>query len=390
MDLPKKTTRKKKTLIIVMSILALLIIARIALPYVVLHYANKTLSTMNGYRGHIKDIDIALLRGAYKIDSVYLNKYDSTTRRQTPFFGAKLIDLSVEWKALFKGSIVGELVFESPLLRFTKDKVEPNQVKKDSSDFRDLLNDFMPLDVNRVEINDGRIEYVDEHSKPRVDIALTNAHLLALNLRNSYDSTSVLPSTVTARANVYEGEMNINGRLNLLARKPTFDVNAEVKGTNLVKLNDFFKAYAKIDVNRGTFGLYAEAAAKEGRFNGYVKPLIKNLKVLGPEDRKDNFLQKLWEGVVGTVAFAFKNQPKNQLATKIPFEGDIKEPDTNVWFMIGTILQNAFIQAIQPSIDYEINLGSVGEKKEEKKGLLERIFGGKDDKDSKKDKKKKD
>jgi hypothetical protein len=78
---------------------------------------------MEGYRGHINDIDLALIRGAYKIDSIYLNKYDSATGKETPFFNASLIDLSVEWKALFHGSIVGELRFTNPVLRFTKDKV---------------------------------------------------------------------------------------------------------------------------------------------------------------------------------------------------------------------------------------------------------------------------
>ncbi len=383
----KTTSRKKKTWRIVLAVLALLVVIRLALPFVILHYANKTLATMNGYRGHIKDIDLALLRGAYKIDSVYLHKYDSVSQRQTPFFGAKMIDLSVEWKALFKGGIVGELVFDSPSLRFTKDKVEPNQVQKDSSDFRTLLNDFMPLDVNRVEINNGQIAYIDEHSSPKVDIALTNAHLLALNLRNSYDSTSVLPATVTAQADVYGGTLAINAKLNPLAPRPTFDVNAEVKNTNLVKLNDFFKAYASVDINRGSFGLYSEAAAKNGRFDGYVKPLITNLKVLGPEDRHDTILQKLWEGIAGGVAQIFKNQKKDQLATKIPFEGDIKEPETNVWFVIGNLLQNAFIRAIQPSLDHEVSLGTIGTKKEEKKTFLEKVFGSKDDK---KEKKKKD
>ncbi|MDQ1087609.1 DUF748 domain-containing protein [Siphonobacter sp. SORGH_AS_1065] len=383
----KTTSRKKKTWRIVLAVLALFVVIRLALPYVILHYANKTLATMDGYRGHIKDIDLALLRGAYKIDSVYLNKYDSVSQQQTAFFGAKMIDLSVEWKALFKGGIVGELVFDSPTLRFTKDKVEPNQVQKDSSDFRTLLNNFMPLDVNRVEINNGRIAYIDEHSSPKVDIALTNAHLLALNLRNSYDSTSVLPATVTAQADVYEGTLTINARLNPMSPRPTFDVNAEVKNTNLVKLNDFFKAYASVDINRGSFGLYSEAAAKNGRFDGYVKPLITNLKVLGPEDRHDTLLQKIWEGIAGGVAQIFKNQRKDQLATKIPFEGDIKEPETNVWFVIGNILQNAFIRAIQPSLDHEVSLGTVGTRKEEKKTFLEKVFGSKDDK---KDKKKKD
>ena len=383
-----KSPRKRRTIKILLIIVAVLVVIRLILPFVVLHYANKSLANMKGYYGHIEDIDLALIRGAYKIDSIYLNRLDSNTQKQTEFFSASLIDLSVEWKALFHGSIVGELVFEDPKLRFTKEKVEPKDLRNDSSSFKKLLDDFMPLQVNRVEINNGQIRYIDPGSKPKVDIALTEAYLLAKNLRNSYDSAALLPASVTARANIYEGTLTFNMKLNPLADDPTFDMNAELKNTNLVKLNEFFQAYAKIDVNRGTFGLYTEAAAKNGKFDGYVKPLIKDLDVLGKEDRNDNILRKLWEGIAGSVAEIFQNQKKDQFATKIPFRGNVKDLDTNIWYAIGQILKNAFVQAIQPSIDNEINIATVDAEKNEKKTFLQKVFGKKDKKKDDKDKKK--
>lgn len=341
---------------------------------------------MEGYRGHIEDIDLALIRGAYKIDSIYLNKIDSATSKETPFFSASLIDLSVEWKALFHGSIVGEVEFKDPVMTFTKDKVEPKTVEKDSTDFRQLLDDFMPLQVNRFAINNGNVKYKDETSKPPVDIALTDLFVIARNLKNSYDSGALLPATVTATASVYEGTMSVNLKMNPLAEEPTFDMNAEVKNTNLVLLNEFFKAYAKIDVNKGTFGMYAEVAAKDGGFTGYVKPVVKDLDVLGLEDRKDNFFQKVWESIAGAAGSIFTNPPKDQVATKIPFEGRLDDPKANIWITISNTLRNAFIQAIQPSIDNEINIASVdAPKKPEKKTLLQRVLG-KDDKDKDNDK----
>jgi hypothetical protein len=332
---------------------------------------------MKGYYGHIDDIDVWLIRGAYKIDSIYLNKLDSVQQKQTPLFSASNVDLSVEWKAIFHGSIVGELVFENPTLRFTKDKVEPSNLRKDSTHFKKLLNDFMPLKVNRFEANHGRIEYIDEFSKPPVDIQMTEVHILASNLRNSYDSVVLLPAKVRASANVYDGTLTFNMKLNPLAPVPTLDMNAEVKNTKLVKLNEFFEAYAKVDVNQGTFGLYMEAAAKDGKFDGYVKPVIKDLDVLGKEDRKDNVFQKMWEGITGAAAVVFTNQSKDQFASKIPFQGKIKDPSANVWYAIESMVTNAFVQALQPAIDNEINIASVDNPKPEKMTFLQKLFGKK-------------
>ena len=380
----KTVSKKRRVLWIGLTIIAVLVIFRLVLPHIVLHYANKNLANMHGYRGHVEDIDIALIRGAYQLDSIYLNKVDSITQKETPFFAASLVDLSVEWKALFDGSLVGELSFKNPVLRFTRDKVEPADVRKDSSEFKELQDDFMPLKINRFEVHNGSIRYIDENSSPKVDISLTNARIIALNLRNSYDSAgTILPAAINADANVYGGTLLLNMKLNPLAEVPTFDLNAELKNTNLVKLNDFFKAYAKADVNKGTFGLYTEIAAKDGKFKGYVKPLIKDLKVLGQEDREDNILKKVWEGFVGAVAEVFENQPKDRLATKIPFEGNVENPKANVWYAISQVLQNAFVRALQPSLDQEINIAAINDGDKHKKKGIEKSFGKNDKKEKK-------
>lgn len=391
MTITRTHSTKRRTAKILIGIVVGIVVIRLILPYVILHFANKSLAGMNGYYGHIDDIDLAIIRGAYQIDSIYINKVDrgsedNITAKQTPFFASREIDLSIEWKALFKGSIVGELVFQRPYLLFTKDKVEPKEVVKDSADFRKILDKFMPLNINRCELRGGAIQYKDLSSRPHVDIAMTNVNLLAENLRNSYDSSAVLPASIHATADVYEGKMRFDARLNPLADSPTFDMSAELNNTNLVKLNDFFQAYARVDVNDGRFGLYTEVAAKDEQFKGYVKPVVKNLDILGKEDRKDNLLQKLWEAFAGGAGKLFENKNKDQVATKVPFEGRLDDPKTNIWVAITNILQNAFIHAIQPSIDNEISIASVKENKKEKKTFFQKIFSGGDDK-NKKDKK---
>ena len=384
MERRHKRTRKAVTIVLV--VLALIVAVRIALPYVILKYANKTLAEMDGYNGHIEDIDLAIIRGAYKLDSIYINQVDSVTKKETPFLAASLVDLSIEWRSLFKGSLVGEVIVDNPVVRFTKEKVEPKEVQKDSSDFKKVLEEFMPLEINRLEFRNGQLQYVDNTSKPKVDISMTNVDVVALNLRNSYDSAAVLPATIDAQATIYDGRLTMKMKLNPLAEVPTFDMNAEWKNTNLVKLNEFFQAYAKIDVNKGTFGLYTEVAAKEGTFTGYVKPLLQDVDVLGKEDRKDNILRKVWESVSGTVSEVFENQSKETFATKIPFRGDIKDPKANIFFAVMQILENAFINALQPSIDQQINLATVDKAQEEKKGFLKKVFGDKDkEKDEPKD-----
>ncbi len=367
------------------SIILLLVLFRLLLPTIVLRYANNRLASMNGYYGQVQDIDIALYRGAYQLNSIYINKVDSANKDQTEFFSAKTIDLSIEWRALFEGSVVGELELISPKLIFTKDKAEIGQVAKDTNDFRKVLKNFMPLKVNRFEVQHGSIHYVDGTTSPKVDVYMRDTYILARNLKNTADKKQKLPSTVIARANAYGGSLSFDIKLNPLADDPTFDLTAELKSADLVKLNNFFIAYGKFDISKGTLGLYSEFAADKGSFKGYVKPIIKNLNVKGIEDKNDKFLQKAKETVIDAAAAILKNPKKKQIASKISVEGHFDQTSVGILGAIWEVLKNAFIEALLPSVDNEIDISSPSDvsSDKEKPGFFKRLFSGKDEDDKK-------
>jgi hypothetical protein len=382
-----KPQRKRKIgLIVLIGFIVLLIIVRIFLPYIVLKYVNKTLNELKEYQGHVEDIDIALIRGAYIIKDIRLDKKDSLTNKvdSIPFFISPKIDLSVQWAAIFKGSIVGELYVDDPVLNFVKGKHKNEDVKTDTSDFRDVIKKLMPLTVNHFEITNGQIHYIDKYSSPPVDVAIKNLLVKADNLSNVNDSARLLPARLTADGDVYKGKFNLDVKFNALEKQPTFDLNAGLKNIDMVSLNDFFKAYANFRVETGNLGLYTEFAAKEGKFKGYVKPIIKDFKT-----KKEGDLGEIvWENIVQGISKLLENWKKEQVATKVPIEGKFENPQAGLWTAINYVLRNAFVYALKPSIDNDINIGKV-EEVDTKKTFLQKIFGKKDkDKDKEDDKEK--
>lgn len=385
----KTRKKKKRRWLILGSILLVLIIFRLLLPTIVLHYVNRQLSQIPDYRGHVNDIDISLYRGAYQIQGIELNKLNGKV--QEPFFSSNMMDLSVQWGALFDGEIVGEIVFVKPRINFVKGPTkEQSQTSIDSS-WVDVVKGLMPLRINRLEIQDGEVHYIDDHSSPKVNIYMQNIHAVALNLSNTADSTKTLPASVEANGNTLgKGVFTFHMDINPLAEPEMFDLNAELKNVDLTQLNDFLRAYGNFDVSKGTFGLYTEIAAKNGQFDGYVKPIIKDIDVVQWNKAEGNLLQKAWETVVGGALKLLENRSKDQVASKVPLSGRLDNPKVDIFTTIGTLLKNAFIQALVPSIDESINLGSVGKKEEEKKGLFGKDKDKKDDKkEEKKEEKKK-
>ncbi len=372
---------------IVIGVVIVLLAIRIALPYVVLHFANKNLQNLDGYSGRIDDVDLALIKGEYLVKSFYVDKVDSVSKEHVPFVGIKKVGFSIDWDALFHGKIKGDIYVEDPMVRFTKDKAEPKDIQKDTTSFRQVLDNFMPLQINRVEIRNGIVHYRDPTAEPMVDLHLTELDVTMENLSNVQD-TAVLPSTVRATANIYGGAFYLDIKLDLLKEHPTFDMTAELKQTDLTQFNPYFEAYANFDVEDGSFAMFSEIAGKDGRYTGYVKPVIHHLDVVGKDENTAGLIRKLWEATIGAVGGILSNPKEDQIATKVPLEGEFDKTTVSTWYAIALLLRNAFIQALLPAVDHEINLASVEDvnSSTEDVGFFKRAFGGgtKDNRDKQK------
>jgi len=351
----------RKTWIILGSILALLIVARLMLPYFVTRYVNKVLSEIPGYSGSISDVDIALIRGAYVVKDLKIFKVDGN--KKVPFVDIVAIDISVEWKALFDGAIVGELIFEKPVINFIggdgkgeKKGASDNQYGGDV-DWTEPIKKLLPLQINRLEIQQGTISYFDFTTKPKVDLSLKNLQVLATNLNNAKDVKEKLPSNVNVSAtSIGGGKLQLDMAINILKEIPDLDMDMKFEGIDMPALNDFFLAYSKVDIERGTFNLYSELVVDDSNIRGYVKPIAKNVKVLNFKTDKQDLGNLLWQSVVGLLAEVFENQKKDQFATQIPLEGNLKNIKTAVWPTIWNVLRNAFVEAFKMNTDDAVNL----------------------------------
>lgn len=121
-----------KKLIIILIAAIMLVIARLSLPYVVKKYVNKTLQNLDGYTGSVDDIDIRLIRSAYVINDLRIQKPGDSI--PVPFIDVHKIDLSVHWKALLHGSISGEVIMEKPTVNFAQAGPKSAKAKQDGSE----------------------------------------------------------------------------------------------------------------------------------------------------------------------------------------------------------------------------------------------------------------
>jgi hypothetical protein len=152
----------------------LLIAARAALPYAVKWYVNRTLDRSDGYTGHVGDVNIALLRGAYQLDDVEIRKKHGTS--SVPFFAADRIDISIEWRQVLNRRLVGEIEGRHPVLHFVKDKTEQGSQNGEQGHWSERADALVPVRINRIAVRDGVVFYHNKTTTPEID-----AHLSAIN-----------------------------------------------------------------------------------------------------------------------------------------------------------------------------------------------------------------
>ncbi len=362
----KKFSKKTKIWLVV---LAMLVLARLVMPYFIVKYVNKVLANdIAPYKGHIYDVDLSLYRGAYRICDMKIDKVNENGK--TPFVHAPHIDLSIEWKSLLEGSLVGEVVLEEPRINFKLSK--QGSQTGEGVDWVKLVEDLMPTQINRFAVENGTVTFNCIDGKaPDFNIDFKDFELEAKNIRNVEEKEIPLPSSVMATANApgYGGLFKFDGKAMFLKKIPDFDFNAKFENGELKGINEVFRYYSGgMDFEKGKLNMYSEMAMKDGSYKGYFKPILIDATIFNRKEEDRSFKQGAKELFAEGIQEVFENHKKDQTAFRVPIQGKIEATrNSSVWKTIISAFSNAYIRAFQFKLDDTINFKSVAKKEGEKK-----------------------
>lgn len=330
-------------------LVAVLSVARAFLPWGVRWYVNRALDRSLLYRGEIGEIDVHLLRGAYSIQDIRLFKV--TGNVPVPFFAAKRLDLSIQPDALVQGAAVGRITMVDAELNFVAAQDETGSQTGAGAPWMQTIQGLFPFKINSARIVNGAVHFRAFDTEPPVDVYLSHVDGYIDNLTNIYDETKPLVATVKATALAMEqAKFQFEMKLNPFSYRPTFQLAVRLLGLDVRKINSLTEAYGEISMERGWFDLVIQLEAVEGRLDGYVKPLFRNLKIfsLKHDLKNENLLEAFWQALVGLTTELLENKDRNQFGTVIPFSGEVGDPRTDIFTVVGNVLRNAFIRAYLP------------------------------------------
>jgi len=212
------------------------------------------------------------------------------------------------------------------------------------------------LKVDQVQVRNGRLGYVNQAAKPPYPVFFANTNLTIENLSNHLKE-----GVAHIRA---EGKFMGSGPAKIEAafrpenKGSDLNLAVSIDDTDMRSMNDLFRAYGNFDVVAGKFSFYSELKVRQGKIEGYVKPLFRDMDVYDQrQDKEKSVFRKLYEGLVGGISGLLQNKPREEVATKIPVSGDIESPQTSTWETVGNLVQNAFFKAILPGFERQIAQG---------------------------------
>ena len=206
------------------------------------------------------------------------------------------------------------------------------------------------LRIDRAVVSGGEFGVVHAGVDPPYRVFLSDVKVDASNVSNRI--TEGVAKIVLTGQFMGSGKMEARGVFRPELTSPDFDLSVEIEGTDTRRLNDVLRAHSKMDVANGQLAVYSQLRVKDGKVEGYVKPLLTDLRVFEPgQERGKGLGTKLKEAAADVGARSLQRPFRQQAGTKVDISGTLKSPEIGTWDAAMRLLGNAFVRAVLPGFE---------------------------------------
>lgn len=339
------------------ALVILVVVVRVVGPLVVRQQLNKFLADFSPiYSGHIDDVSLGVLRGAYQFRGFELRLKDPKMRTDRFVYG-KLVDVSLAWRELLNGRITTDIAVEGVDIVLTNNVMNAfaNAPKSAKEDTQEAANKLFPVRVERVDVQSSSFEFAELISIP--DSKRWKITGIEGRISNVTPTEGVPIMFVTASGALFDNaKLKVAAQVNQQIKPLAWDVDAEIRDFDLVEANTYLKRKLPLTFTSGKLDLFAEARSIEGGMEGYVKPFLKRADVIAS---RESFAGLKHFGIeISTAAtnLILRSSKEKTLATKVLFTYQNGEFKLNSAKAIGEAFKNGFREVLAEGIDDEMSL----------------------------------
>ena len=326
----------------------------IALQPLARYATRRALASVPGYAGSFEDAHVSIIPLLqYEVTKLKLEPSD----RSRPTLYAEDTVASLDWKWLLRRKIrIAASVFKGNLvLRETKGKAGTATIP----DLSSIITRLAPGQLHRVQLRHSEFTYVfrnekDEKGKeqqaaegrstvPKLWIHDVEATIENLATRPEFvEGATTFATTATLNKS---GKVTLFATADPLAKGITFAGQMAIKDFNLKDAYNLVDSKSDIAFGKGTLDLLARFGCKDGKLTGAVQPVIKNAEIKAAKEDLGTKV-KAWAANLGVDLLSDRVPGRNAVSTVVPIEGNLTDPQIQLWPTIFGVFRNAFVRGI--------------------------------------------
>ena len=110
------------------------------------------------------------------------------------------------------------------------------------------------------------------------------------------------------------------------------------------RINNFLKVYTKLNVDSGTLSATSIINIKDGRLDGFIDPIAKNLVFhKSPKEADVKFIKRVTQGLLNVASKILGKGETEKIKTRIELHGPMGEVEVDAWDIILEGLKKSFL-----------------------------------------------
>ncbi|WP_242340475.1 DUF748 domain-containing protein [Anaeromyxobacter sp. SG66] len=343
--------RGRKRLLVALAILFVVLVgARAALDPLVTWRTRKVLAGMEGMRGRFQDVDVSVHDLSYAIRGLRIEKL-APGGSALPYFQVERASFGLYFKELVRGHVVAAVELEKPKLTLVSAKEQPRkQGAAEAPQVGHGIEALAPFRLDRLQVKDGELRWVDEREPERPELWVHRIEGTLENFATRKALAKNEPTVLAARGVLQRsGAVSLFATADPLAKKLTFAGQGRLERLQLVELASIVGAKAGIAPDKGELDMSLRFRAEGGKISGGVRPILKDA---GTRPAKPGLGPKLKSLLADVTLSIFKDDVpgREAVATTIPIQGTVDDPEAQAVPTILGIVRNAFVRGLEDGL----------------------------------------
>lgn len=269
-------------------------------------------------------------------------------------FGLDRGRADVRWELGEQGELTASTTLHHPVLQIKRSTASPaaKPAPKPPPGVGEVARQVAPLPVavDHLNIVDGELRWSDSE-RPEQTLRIHGMAMSIENFSTDRERSQGLPMLITGRGRIgREGRCALFVSVNPWTDALDFEGRAQIVGLRLEELSAFMQQRTDLRPTTGTLAVFVQFAVHDGQLAGAIRPMLTNADVTAGDA---DWVSELEAGLVNAAIEVFSRDvgQRERLAATIPLEGPLQDPQAPIWTALGTIIENAFFDALDAGFE---------------------------------------